>query len=159
MFFTYLSCSFICLSCWSAVKLSQLRVSICSISQSVMPNKAGPLLGTTKKLHQNMMSLFIIVTLHMLVSCICQLLYACNTPFYPWTYLGQPFCVQMSILNILMGTKLPSLPVSIIYLHVVVWLLFVPGFVIFTDLTLWKLKIFALMMSKSQVHATVSSVS
>ena len=62
--------------------------------------------------------------------------------------------------NILMGIKVPSHPVSILYLHVVfVWLPFIHSFATITNITLWKLQIFDYTMSKYLVGATVSTVS
>ena len=36
----------------------------CSLLQSSIPNNAGPLPDTTKKLHQNLMLLLLMLTLH-----------------------------------------------------------------------------------------------
>ena len=53
------------------------------------------------------------------------------------------FACGKGILYLMMGINLPSLPTSILYLHVfVLWLLFGFNDVIVTDLMLWKLKIF-----------------
>ena len=56
----------------------------------------------------------------------------------------------------LIGIKLPSLPVSILYLHVsILCLIFVFNFAIITDAMLWILKMFDLTMSPFSVATLV----
>ena len=65
-----------------------------------------------------------------------------------------------STLNILMGIKLPSQPLSILYLHSsVLWLIFVFSLAVITDCMLWKLKCFHLTASNSAVDPSISSAS
>ena len=62
-----------------------------------------------------------------------------------------------SIFYILIGIKLLSLSMSILYLHLsVFWLLLVFTFAIITDLILWKCKIFDPTMSDSCVAPSLS---
>ena len=62
LFWTYLVFfSFLCLSFWPAVVVSQLMLNSCSPLQSFMFNDAGLFPSTTKVLHWNLMPLFIIV--------------------------------------------------------------------------------------------------
>ena len=54
---------------------------------------------------------------------------------------------RKSTLNILMGIRLPSMPIFILYIHVVIaWLLWFLSFAIITELTLLMLKTFDLTM-------------
>ena len=70
------------------------------------------------------------------------------------------FVCRKSILYILMGIRLPSLPVSILYSCFSDFLItFIFNFVKITKLMLWKLKIFYLTMSQPFVATFVSSVS
>ena len=78
-----------------------------------------------------------------------------------YAYLEQQFSwFRNSTLNILMGSRLPALPIYILYLHTdVLSLLLVFSIVIITNHMLWKLEIFDLPTSKSLVHTCVISVS
>ena len=65
-------------------------------------------------------------------------------------------CVK-SNLHLLIGMKLPSLPVSILCSHIsVLWVLFVFHFTIITDLMLWILKAFALTVPQSCVAISIT---
>ena len=127
------ACSFICLLCWSASMVSLLILSSCIHSQSSMPNNADPFPGAGKKSHQSSKPI-LIVTLHTLICGIHEFLYACNTTFLSIDLSGLTILVWgKSVLNILMAIKLPSLPASTLYLHiVVVWLLLVFSFAAIT---------------------------
>ena len=66
-----------------------------------------------------------------------------------WAYFRLAIFVPWkSTFNILLGIKLPSLPVYILYTHIIdVWLHFDFCFAIVTYLTLWMVKIFSLTTS------------
>ena len=57
-------------------------LSSCSHLQCGIPNNAGPFPGTTKKLQQYSIPLLIMVTLHIPICGMCELLYAHNTFVY-----------------------------------------------------------------------------
>ena len=63
----------------------------------------------------------------MAMCCIHELLYKCYTIFYPWIYVDQQFWYpEIVLLNSLMGIKLLSLPVFILYSNIAfVWLLLI----------------------------------
>ena len=86
-------CSFICVLFCSVSVVSQLILGSCSLSQSGMPNNAGPF--TVNKLHQNLMPLLFIVTLHMPICGIHKLVYAFYTTFHLWICLDKQFwCLE-----------------------------------------------------------------
>ena len=75
---------------------------------------AGPFLGITKKPHWNSTFVGIIVTLHMPNGNISELLYACNVSFFYLYFFDSVFGVLWNrIINMLMGTKLPSIATSV----------------------------------------------
>ena len=131
---------FLCLFIYLSPVLGQL-VLCCSwysatvVLQSGIPNNMLVFPGTTKKLHQSLMSLWIIVNLLMLfvVSMIC---YKCITLFLSMHLFRSAIAAfGKSLLNMLVGIKLLSLPVSILYLYsIVLWLPFVFIFATITDL-------------------------
>ena len=93
-------------------------LSNCNLLLSGIPNNAGPLPGSTKKLHWYSMPLLIVVTLHAPTCGMHDLLYAHNIFFLSIDlFRSVIFVYGYNTLNILMGIKLPSLPVSILYSH------------------------------------------
>ena len=85
--------------------------------------------------------------------------YRCTTILFPVNGLNS-CSTKRTFIYILLSIKLPSLPVSLLYLYVsILWLLFVFSFVIFSDLTLWKLKIFDITKSNSNATTSLSSSS
>ena len=99
------------------------------------------------------MPLLISGTLHMPICGMLELLYVCNTIVLMDLFMDLfMFVCRKSILYIMMGIKLLSLPMPILYSHVSNFsLLFVFNFVIITSLTQNKLKTFNLTMSNSCV--------
>ena len=113
----------------------QFMLSSCSLSQFGIPNNAGPCNGTTRKLYQCFMPLLIMVTLHIPICGMHELLYVCNTIYLMNLFGSVMFVCRKSILYIVMCLRLLSLLVSILFLHVSAFcLLFVFNFVIITDL-------------------------
>ena len=75
------------------------------------------------------------VILHILICGMHELLCASYTIFVHGFVWLINVCMQEELLYILMGIRLPSVPVSVIYLHaVVIWLLFVFSLAVITDL-------------------------
>ena len=136
----------------------QFILSNHSCSQSGIPNNAGPFPASTKKLHQNLMPLLIVVTLNMPIFGIHELFYAHNSMFLSMDlFRSAVLVIGKNILNVLMGIKLHLVSASVLYSYIiVVWLLLVFSFAIMTNLTLWKLKIFDLTTSESLVETSVS---
>ena len=112
-------------------------LSSCNLSQSGIPNNVGMLPGTTKKQHQCLMLLFIMATIHTPNCGMSESLYA--HIFFTDLFRSMICVFGYSILIILTGILLPSIPVSIIYLHIsVLWLVFILAVII--DCTLWNWK-------------------
>ena len=132
----------------------------CSHSKFAIPRNAFPFPGTTKKLLWYLMPSLITMTLHIPMCGILKLFYAQYTIYLLMDLFNSfMFICRRSILYILIGIKLPSLPVSILNLHVSVFcLLFSTTWL----LLIWcfgKWKICAFPMSNSCVTTSLSSVS
>ena len=90
-----------------------------------------------------------------------ELLLALGMQYYLFIYLHFRLSVLLfgkTTVNILIGIKLPSLPVSILHSCIfVVWVVFISNFAIITNQMLCKLKIFDLIILKSLADTSVSS--
>ena len=102
-----------------------IKLSCHNLSQSSIPKNIGPFPGTTKKLYKNSMPLWVIATLHMPICNMHKLLSAYNTTILSM-YLFNSTTVLFgeSTLNILIGIRLPLLPLSILYSHIVIFATF-----------------------------------
>ena len=114
--------------------------------------------GTTKKLHQYSLPLLIMVTLHIPICGMCELLYVLNTIFATDLFSSVIFVLVHSDGCEVIITS--SIYFSICMFHFfTALLLFVLGFAVITDLMQWKLKIFNLSAATFLVSSSALSVS
>ena len=116
-------------------------LNIYSHSQSGIPNNAGPFSGTTKKLHQYFMPLLIIVSLHVSICDIHELLYAATSLIFVNRFVLSSFMFAYGKTILHSDGHYFAITTCVyFYLHVSVWVLFVLNFAIITDLieNLWS---------------------
>ena len=155
---SFLVCLFICFPFWLSFVAWHFMLSSFSLSQSGIPNNDGPFSCSTKKLHQCLRPLIIMVTVHIPLCHLHELLYVHNNVFYRPIQLSDT-CAEKSILYILKEIRLPLPPVSMCYSHISIsWLPFGFSFAIITDPMLWRLKTFDLIASIFCSHLCFISV-
>ena len=104
---------FFCAGCLSSGSLWSASVAIDTLAFLVMPSISG----TTKKLYQYLMPALTIVTQYMPICGMHELFQEYNN-FVMDLFSRFIFVCEKSILYILMGIKLPSVPMSISHLCV-----------------------------------------
>ena len=78
---------FINLSSIKLIEVWQFILSSYSHSQSGIPSKASPSPGTTKELFLYLMPLLTVVTLHIPICGMCELLYACKYYYFVYGFV------------------------------------------------------------------------